>query len=319
MTTRRIIIDTDPGIDDALAIFYALEAPELEVVGLTTVFGNAHVDTCTRNALALLEIAGRPDVPVARGAGRPLAQEFRGPASSVHGEDGLGNIGLPAPAAAPVAMDAVRFIVETVMGHPGEITLVPVGPLTNIAEAMLAEPRLAENLAGIVLMGGNAFCRGNMTAAAEANVVNDPEAADIVFGARCPITMVGLDVTEKVVMTSDRLALLSTADNPRAQALALIVPFYERFHREHSGIEGIVVHDSTAISWLRTPGLFETVSHPVRVDTGHGVGRGKTWPGTHPSDLEAEWAGRTPVTILVGADAESLVRNELALLGVSVT
>ena len=318
MSPRKIIIDTDPGIDDAMAIFYALEAPELEVVGLTTVFGNAHTTTCTRNALALLEVAGRSDIPVAHGAERPLFQEYRGPAAWVHGDDGLGNANLPEPTARPVDLDAAHFIIDMVMRHPGEITLVPVGPMTNIALALLLEPRLAENLGGIVIMGGAAFCPGNASPAAEANIVNDPEAADILFGAQCDIAMAGLDITEKVLMTSEQLALLPTADNPRAQALARIVPFYEAFHKMRAGMDGIFVHDSTAISYLRTPELFETVSYPVRVDTGHSVGRGKTWPWTRPNERETRWAGRRPVTIMVGGDTDAMVRNEFALLGITL-
>ena len=184
---RKILIDTDPGIDDAMAIFYALESPELEVVGLTTVFGNAHTDVTTRNALSLLEIAERTDIPVAAGAVKPLAMEYRGPVAFVHGPDGQGGVDLPPPTTAPVDADAAHFIIDTVMSSPGEITLVPLGPLTNIALAMLIEPRLTENVAEIVLMGGAAFVGGNASPAGEANILNDPEAADIVFGADCPI------------------------------------------------------------------------------------------------------------------------------------
>ena len=141
MTPQQIIIDTDPGIDDDMAIFYALASPELDVVGLTTVFGNAHTTTCTRNALRLLEIAGRSDIPVAEGAHRPLAMDFRGPADYVHGTDGQGNLDLPEPETAAIAQDAAHFIVERVMAAPGRITLCPIGPLTNIALALLLEPR----------------------------------------------------------------------------------------------------------------------------------------------------------------------------------
>ncbi len=158
MGARKILIDTDPGIDDAMAIFFALAAPELDVVGLTTVFGNVDTALCTENALRLLEIADRCDIPVAAGATRPLAMPYRGPADFVHGKDGQGNANLAAPTTRPIAVDAVRFIIDTVMSAPGEITLVPLGPLTNVALAMLIEPRVTANLAGIVLMGGNAFC-----------------------------------------------------------------------------------------------------------------------------------------------------------------
>ena len=219
MTKRptRIIIDTDPGIDDAMAIFYALASPELDVVGLTTIFGNNTTEVCTANALRLLEIAARADIPVARGADRPLNQEYRGAVDFVHGTDGQGDVFLPPPVGAPIDEDAAHFIIRSVMAAPGEITLVPIGPLTNIALAMLIEPRLATKLAGIVLMGGAAFRGGNASPAAEANILNDPEGADIVFGADCPIVMAGLDVTESIMMTGADLARIATFDNVRAR------------------------------------------------------------------------------------------------------
>ena len=221
---RKILIDTDPGIDDAMAIFYALESPELDVVGLTTIFGNADVTVATTNALKLLEIAGRSDIPVAKGVDKPLAMPYRGPVAFVHGEDGQGDVFLPPPTTDGARMDAPHFIIRSVLDAPGEITLVALGPLTNIATAMQLEPTLGSHLGGIVLMGGNAFSGGNASPAAEANILNDPEAADIVFGADCQIVMAGLDVTEHIVMTSDDLARMSSFDNPRAQHLAAIVP-----------------------------------------------------------------------------------------------
>ena len=223
-----------------MAIFYALESPELEVVGLTTVFGNADTDVTTRNALSLLEIAQRSDIPVAAGAVKPLAMDYRGPAAFVHGPDGQGGVNLPAPATAPLAVDAAHFIIDTVMSSPGEITLVPLGPLTNVALAMLLEPRLTQQVAEIVLMGGAAFVGGNASPAGEANILNDPEAADIVFGAECPIVMAGLDVTEQTLMTNDDLRRIADIDSPPARHLSAIVPYYANFfaraarHRRHS-------------------------------------------------------------------------------------
>lgn len=315
---RRIIIDTDPGIDDAMAIFFALASPELEVVALTTVFGNAHTSVCTDNALRLLEIAERTDIPVAEGAHAPLVMRFRGPADFVHGANGQGDAPLEPPTTSKVNDGAVELIVRHVMSAPGEITLVPLGPLTNIARALQAEPRLAANLAGIVLMGGNAFCGGNATPAAEANVVNDPEAADIVFGADCDIVMAGLDVTEQIVMTGAQLDAIAAVDNPRARHLAAILPCYRDFAMRSSGLDGIHVHDSTTISHLLAPEHFTSVSHPIRVDTGDGVGRGKTWARTRPAQHgDDPWAGRRDVTILTGADVDAVVALELGRLGVT--
>ena len=308
---RKILIDTDPGIDDAMAIFYALASPELDIVGLTTVFGNATTETCTTNALRLLEIADRNDIAVARGAERPLAMAFRGPADFVHGKDGQGDVFLPPPSTSAVAGAAAHVIIETVMASPGEITLVPLGPLTNVALAMLLEPRLTRHVAGIVLMGGAAFGPGNASPAAEANILNDPEAADIVFGAECPIVMCGLDVTEKTVMSRAALATLSTARNQRAQHIAKIMPFYANFYRDRVGLDGIYVHDSTTVSYLLAPQHYTTVAHPIRVDTAHGVGRGKTWAAMRVADHESAWAGRGDVTICVGVDADAVVTLEL--------
>jgi inosine-uridine nucleoside N-ribohydrolase len=313
---RRILIDTDPGIDDAMAVFYALASPELQVVGLTTVFGNAHTPVCTQNALRLLEIADRIDIPVAEGAHAPMAMPFRGPADFVHGTDGQGNIDDIAPQVTAIAASATQFIVDTVMAAPGQITLVPIGPLTNIALALQAEPALAANLAGIVLMGGNAFCGGNASPAAEANILSDPEAADIVFGADCPIVMAGLDVTERTHMSGPLIDAISRVDNPRAQHLARILPYYRAFSAASSGIDGIFCHDSTAIGYLLAPHNYTTVQHPIRVDCGNSVGRGKTWAQVRSSHGVSAWEGRRPVTILCDVDADAAVRLELDRLGV---
>jgi inosine-uridine nucleoside N-ribohydrolase len=314
MTARKIIIDTDPGIDDAMAIFYALASPELDVIGLTTIFGNAATELCTTNALRLLEIAERRDIPVARGADRPLAMAYRGAADFVHGTDGQGDVFDPMPTSVCDPRTAAQFLVDTVMASPGEITLVPLGPLTNVALAMLLEPRFSSSLAGMVLMGGNAFCSGNASPAAEANILNDPEAADVVFGADCPIVMCGLDITEQTVMTSAQLAELSTIDNPRGRHLARIVPYYHRFYRDRTGLDGIFIHDSATISYLLAPELFTTVSHPVRVDCSPGIGRGKTYPARRVADDESPWAGRRDVTICIGIDAEASVALEFSRL-----
>ena len=314
MTPRKILIDTDPGIDDAMAIFYALASPELEVVGLTTIFGNAHTATCTTNALALLEIAGRTDIPVARGVSRPLAMDYRGPVAFVHGTDGQGDVFLPPPTTAPIAVDAARFIIDTVMAAPGEITLVPLGPLTNIALALMMEPDLPRHLAGIVLMGGAAFTGGNASPTAEANVLNDPEAADAVLGADCPVVMCGLDVTEKTFMSNAVLAQLNDLTSPEGRHIARIVPYYRDFYRERAGLDGIPIHDSTTISYLLAPQHYTTVDYPVRVDTSQGISRGKTWAAMRLADHESPWAGRRPVTICTGVDSDAVVALEMSRL-----
>ena len=313
-TPRKILIDTDPGIDDAMAIFYALDSPELDVVGLSTIFGNAHTATCTTNALKLLEIAGRTDIPVAHGASLPLTTEFRGPADFVHGTDGQGNVNLALPTTKPVPQNAAQFIIDTVMANPGEITLVALGPLTNIALAMRLRPDLTKHVRKIVLMGGNAFCNGNASPGSEANILNDPEAADIVFGADCEIVMAGLDVTRHILMTTADLAEINQVDNAKANHLAAILPYYVQFYRERAGIEGIYVHDSTTISYLLAPQHFEFVDLPIRVDTGSSVCRGKTQPGRAGSEHEDGWTGRRPVRILTQVDDRAVIELELSRL-----
>lgn len=313
----RILIDTDPGIDDAMAIVYALASPELDVIGLTTVFGNAHVETCTTNALRILDLAGRPDIPVAQGAGRPLASVYRGPATHVHGINGLADVPLPDSSRDAHALDAAHFIIEQVMAAPGEITLVPIGPLTNIALAMLLRPDLPQHLAGMVIMGGAAFVPGNSSPAAEANIFNDPEAADIVFGADCPIVMCGLDVTEATVMSSAQIAALGAIENARAQMAAAILPYYRDFHLSHGGPDGIHVHDSTCISYLLAPQHYKAVHHPIRVDTGTSVSRGTTLAATRRVHPDGPWSGRRDVKILTEVDAAAVVALELARLTVN--
>ncbi|MCA9906740.1 MAG: nucleoside hydrolase, partial [Anaerolineae bacterium] len=226
---RKIIIDTDPGVDDTMAIFFALKSPELDVIGLTTIFGNVHTSLASTNAVRLMEIADRREIPVASGVADPLTRAFGGPVPYVHGDDGQGNIFLPPPQGQPLDQSAADFIIEQVMSHPGEITLVPVGPLTNIALALRLEPRIAENVHEVVIMGGNAIVPGNASPAAEANIRNDPEAADLVFGAPWQVTMVGLDVTHKVNMTRKHLEHYSTINSPLAQHIARIVPHYRDF------------------------------------------------------------------------------------------
>ena len=308
---RKIIIDTDPGIDDAMAIFYALQSPELDVVGLTTIFGNGHVEVTTANALRLLEIAGRTDIPVAAGAANPIATVYPGPAPEVHGEDAQGNIYLPLPMSKPVKETAAQFIIDQVMGHPGEITLVPVGPLTNLALALRLEPRITQKVKEVVLMGGAAFVPGNITPAAEANIWNDADAADLVFSADWPVTMVGLDVTHRVLMPRKHVESYGAINTPMAQHLTRIMPVYLDFYCQDRDLDGMFVHDSTAISYVLTPELFTVRRYPIMVDTTRGISHGKTWPVTSATRLSG-WRseGRKPVNICVDAQADRLMEHE---------
>jgi len=225
----RIIIDTDPGVDDTMAIYFALNSKRIEVVGLTTIFGNVNVDLATTNALRILEIAGRPEIPVVKGSGNPLTRPYSGPVPFVHGVDGQGNINLDPPKIQALGGTAAQFIVDQIMENPGEITLVPIGPLTNLALALRLEPQIADKVKEVILMGGNALCPGNATPAGEANILIDPEAADLVFGASWPVTMVGLDVTHQVNMRNEVLDTFGNLHNPLAKHISRIFGFYRDF------------------------------------------------------------------------------------------
>jgi uridine nucleosidase len=304
---KKIIIDTDPGIDDAMAILFALNSPEVEVVGLTTVFGNVFTPLATQNALWLIELADRADIPVAQGAALPLVIPLDSVADYVHGTDGLGNTFLPPPQGRPVDQPAAQFIVETVMSNPGQITLAPIGPLTNIALALALEPRLVDNVAEMVLMGGAAIVNGNVTPAAEANMIKDPHAADVVFSAGWPLTMVGLDVTMQTVMTDDYIATLKASGTVAGEFIYNISRFYRDFHYDFYGLAGMHTHDPSAIAYVIDPTLFTVGRGPVRVVTeGLAVGqtlldRRQRW--VHPT----AWSSRPAINVCLGVDSERLL------------
>lgn len=274
---ESILIDTDPGIDDLMAILFALKSPELEVLALTTVYGNHFVEVTTRNALRVLELAGRDDIPVARGAYSPLVRTYGDPPTMVHGKDGLGDAGLTGEPESEIAHTrAAQFIVEAVMSRPGQITLVPIGPLTNIAMALKLEPRLVKATKRVVLMGGVAFTQGNVSPVAEANIHNDPEAAAVVFGADWEVIMVGLDVTTQIIMRPKFIGELAASKSPYANLIARVVPHYQSYHaQEYSNDGALHTHDPAAIAYLIHPELFTTIRRRVRVDTssGHGLGQ----------------------------------------------
>ncbi len=310
---KKIVIDTDPGVDDALAIFIALNSPELEILGLTTIFGNAVTTTCTENALRLLEIAERSDIPVAEGAHVPLNGNFRGAASFVHGNNGQGNAALPLPISKSLEIDAVSFLKKTIETYPNEITLVPVGPLTNIANLLSDYPGIDAKIKEIVLMGGNAQSPGNATPTAEANILNDPEAADIVFSAQCEITMVGLDVTNKVFMNEEQVKTIGSFNNAKSKHINKINPFYFNFLKNFFEENGMPIHDSSAIAYLVHPEYFETIQHPIKVET-LGISRGKTWMGMGISDNEEglgerlkPWENRTKANICINVDSGKVI------------
>jgi len=256
----RVLLDCDPGIDDALAIVFGCGHPGLDLTGVTTVSGNVNLDTVTANALSVLELAGRPDVPVVPGSARPLLRATLD-AREVHGEGGLGAARLPAAQAGPAGGHAVDYLIDTIGAAPGEITLVATGPLTNIALAVRREPRLAGWVRDFVIMGGSAG-RGNVTPAAEFNIAADPEAAAIVFEAGWQVTMVGLDVTLQAragAYVQDQMRQLGRLG---ADLLLPGLLGYRGEHAEAGG--GPPVHDVCAVALVAEPGLFGC--DPARVD-----------------------------------------------------
>jgi inosine-uridine nucleoside N-ribohydrolase len=239
-----------------------------------------------------------------------LAVNFDHPADFVHGVDSQGNVNLAPPTLEPALESGPEFIVSMVMAHPHEITLIGIGPLTNLALALRLQPQIVDNVKEVIVMGGNAFAPGNATPTAEANIYNDPEAADVVFGAGWRVTMVGLDVTMKCIMTRRHIAKYATANNPLAQHIHQIVPFYQNFIETTYGVEGIHVHDSTAIAYAIMPEAFRTVGYPIRVET-QGFSRGKTWIHMGHASNDTPWQNRPKVNICVGVDSAKTLTLEL--------
>ena len=266
-----IILDCDPGHDDAIALLLALASPELDLLGVTTVHGNQTLEKTTANALRVLDLAGRADIAVAAGADRPLERELT-VASHVHGESGLDGPALPPAGRAPLGEHAVDFMTQTIAASPIPVTLVPTGPLTNIA--LLLERTGGANVERIVLMGG-AIGEGNMTPAAEFNIWADPEAAQAVFHAGLDTTMIGLDVTHRAVTTpalQDRLRATGTI----GAFVADLVDYFAVYHRETYGWDGAPIHDAVAVADVIRPGLVTTIESNVEIELESNLCRGRT-------------------------------------------
>ncbi|AKE39624.1 Inosine-uridine nucleoside N-ribohydrolase [Corynebacterium camporealensis] len=263
----KIILDCDPGHDDAVALLLALGNPDIEVLGVTTVGGNNSLEKVARNARVVLEVAGRTDVPVYAGCGRPLLREPE-IADDVHGDTGMDVAGveLPSPSAALADGHAVDFLINTIMeAEPGTITLVPTGPLTNIAMAVRKEPRIVERVKEVVLMGGG-YHEGNWSAVAEFNIKIDPEAAHIVFEELWPVTMVGLDLTHQALATDEVEASIKELGTPVADFVVGLFGFFREAYRENQGFEHPPVHDPCTIAYLIDPSVVQTVKAPVHVE-----------------------------------------------------
>ena len=279
---RPIILDVDPGQDDAVAILMALASPELEVVAITSVAGNVPQPLVTNNALAMCELAGRTDVPVYRGADAPLERDLY-TAEYVHGPTGIDGADLPPPSTAAAPGDAVDVIVEACLNAEEPITICPVGPLTNVATAIVRQPSIVPAIREVALMGGGFFEGGNTTPAAEFNIYVDPHAADIVFRSGVPITMMPLDVTHKALTSPESQERFAAIDTPAGRAVHGMLDFFERFDIEKYGMEGGPLHDPCVIAYLLEPTLFGGKDVAVRVETTSELTMGMTvvdWWGT---------------------------------------
>ncbi len=264
---QKIIIDTDPGQDDAVAILLALASPELEVLGITTVAGNVPLDLTSRNARIICELAGRRDIPVFAGCAQPLQRDLV-TAEHVHGKTGLDGIELPEPTMPLEAQHAVDFIIETLQAQAtGSVILCPLGPLTNIATALQRAPDIASRIQRIVLMGGAYFEVGNITPAAEFNIYVDPEAADIIFKSGIPLVVASLDVTHKALTSQDWIKGLRALKTPVGDAVAGWTDFFERFDTAKYGSNGAPLHDPCVIAWLLAPQIFTGREINVEIET----------------------------------------------------
>ena len=300
MPPRKIIIDTDPGQDDAVAILLALASPEeIEVLGITTVAGNVPLALTTRNARIVCELAGKTETRIFAGCDRPIDRPLV-TAEHVHGKTGLDGPTLPDPTMPVEDTHAVDFIIETLRAEePGTVTLCPLGPLTNIATALQKAPEIAGRIAEIVLMGGAYFEVGNITPAAEFNIYVDPEAAAVVFASGVPLTVMPLDVTHKALVTTPRNDAFRALGTPVGVAVAEMTDFFERFDKEKYGSTGAPLHDPCVTAYLIRPDLFTGRHINVEIETTSELTLGMT---------VADWWGvtdRAPNATFMGAiDAE---------------
>ena len=305
-----VIFDTDPGVDDAMALYFALAHPAIDVVGITTTFGNVTVEQAATNALYLTAIAGKT-IPVTKGVATPWVKPGEAPPAFIHGADGLGN--LPSRVATTNQLDprsSAQFIVDMARAHPGEITLVAVGPLGNLSLALKLEPQLPKLLKEVILMAGTVTEPGNVSPVAEANVWNDPHAADHVFSAGWKLTMVGLDVTHRVILP---LALFKKiadhhqhiATDVLHHAVSFYADFYSGIYPHVAKIHGCFGHDVLAFIYLVNPELFTLESGGIRVAT-EGIGNGQTMMKRkdifHP---QAGWADTPATQVCMQVQAES--------------
>lgn len=312
-TPVKVIIDTDPGIDDAQAIAYAVAEPHLDLLGLTTVFGNVSVELATRNALILTELLGAEDVVVAAGADKPLVGDRLPAPDFVHGSDGLGNLNLADPACHPDARSAAGFIIDMANQYPGEVVVIAVGPLTNIAAALSEDPGLPDKLRELIVMGGTVDEPGNVSPVTEANFLNDPHAADAVLSANWPATLIGLDVTHQILLHDEHLDGLRRHAGAVGQFLWDSSRFYVDFYSQRALQAGnagryCAMHDATAVVYLLERTAFKCAAGPARVvPDGIAVGQ-LIIDRKGNADESGHWQGRPHVSAAMTVDA-SRVRD----------
>ncbi|XP_034888825.1 probable uridine nucleosidase 2 isoform X2 [Populus alba] len=293
-----------------MAILLALRSPEVEVIGLTTIYGNVYTTLATRNALHLLEVAGRTDIPVAEGSHVTLTKGTKlRIADFVHGADGLGNQNFDPPKGKPLEQSAAAFLVEQAKLHPGKVTVVALGPLTNIALAIELDPEFCKNIGQIVLLGGAFSVNGNVNPAAEANIFGDPDAADIVFTCGADILAVGINVTHQVVLTDAERDKLIQSNGKFAQYLCKILEVYFSYHHEAYSMRGVYLHDPTALLAAVNPSLLTYTEGAVRVQR-TGITRGLTLLYNKQKSFGevTEWTDKPTVKVAVTVDAPTVVK-----------
>ena len=298
--TKRIIIDTDPGVDDALAFLLALASPEVKLEALTTTQGNVTLEKATRNALSVLELCHASHIPVARGSLLPLVQPLRASAD-VHGESGIGNSRLPEPKTQPVSQHAVDYLIERVLAEPNEISIFPIGPLTNLAMAIRKEPRFARAVKELVIMGGAILEHGNITPLAEFNIYVDPHAAHIVFHAGIPITLIPLDVTHKCLLKQEHVDRLMNIDSPISRFIRNTMEVYLEASFQ-LGYEGSSLHDPLTLATIIAPELLTLKEYYVDVDISSDVSMGKTF-----ADIPKVWKKPSNMKVAMNVRGEEFV------------
>ncbi len=303
---QKVIIDTDPGIDDTMAIAYAVAHPQIELIGLTTIFGNVSVAEATDNALKLLDFFEH-DADVAKGETVPLGIEPRPHSYFVHGSNGLGEVVLPDTERRAVDLSGPEYLVEKTRAFPGQISICAVGPLTNLARALEIDPTIVDRVKSVVVMGGAVYRPGNVSPVAEANIWNDPHAADAVFAARWPVVLAPLDVTTPVVLTASFFEDLEVESPKVGKLLADIARFYTRFYRSHSGFNGCIPHDVMALTYLTTPGIYMQKRGSLAVATeGPAIGQTIFQPAGHRA-IDPMWATRPKHMALLEIDANYFI------------